>query len=100
MVFVPTVFFLINQFVYFNIKFVFAYPKYQWNKFINSIYYDKKEILDNVDYVVKFNDICEEDVNKYIEYNGIKNFDIAMCDYKNYGFRGVKICLNSKNIIK
>lgn len=71
-----------------------------FNKCIDSIYYDKKEVLENVDYIIKFNDITEEEVNKFIEYNGIKNFDIAMCDYKNYGFRGVKISLNSKNIIK
>ncbi len=86
------------------IVFLSATNKVKYNigfsRCIDSVYYDKKEILDSVDYVVKFNDICEEDVNKYIEYNGIKNFDIAMCDYKNYGFRGVKISLNSKNIIK
>lgn len=86
------------------IVFLSATNKVKYNigfsRCIDSVYYDKKEILDSVDYVVKFNDICEEDVNKYIEYNGIKNFDIAMCDYRNYGFRGVKISLNSKNIIK
>ena len=71
-----------------------------FSRCIDSMYYDKKEILDSVDYVVKFNDICEEDVNEYIEFNNVKNFDMAMCDYKNYGFRGVKISLNSKNIIK
>ena len=71
-----------------------------FSRCIDSIYYDKKEILDSVDYVVKFADICEEDVNEYIISNGVKNFDISMCDYKNYGFRGVKISLNSKNIIK
>lgn len=86
------------------IVFLSATNKVKYNigfsRCIDSIYYDKKEILDSVDYVVKFKDISEEDVNKYMEYNGIKNFDIAMCDYKNYGFRGVKISLNSKNIIK
>lgn len=71
-----------------------------FNRCIDSIYYDKKEVLESVDYVIKFNDITEEDVNKYVEYNGIKNFDVSMCDYKNYGFRGVKISLNSKNIIR
>ena len=71
-----------------------------FNRCIDSIYYDKKEVLESVDYIIKFNDITEDDVNKYVEYNGIKNFDISMCDYKNYGFRGVKISLNSKNIIR
>lgn len=71
-----------------------------FNKCVNSIYYDKKEVLENVDYIIKYKGINEEDVTKYIEYNGIKNFDMSLCDYKNYGFRGVKISLNSKNIIK
>lgn len=71
-----------------------------FNKCVDSIYYDKKEVLENVDYVIRFNDIKEEDINKYIEFNDIKNFDINLCDYKNYGFRGVKISLNSKNIMK
>ena len=71
-----------------------------FNKCVDSIYYDKKEVLENVDYVIRFNDISEEDINKYIEFNDIKNFDINLCDYKNYGFRGVKISLNSKNMMK
>jgi len=71
-----------------------------FNRCVDSIYYDKKEVLNAVDYIIKFNDISEEVVNKYIEYNGIKNFDLRLCDYKNYGFRGVKIGLNGKNIIK
>ena len=71
-----------------------------FNKCIDSMFYDKKEVIENVDYVIKYNDITEDDVNKYIQRNGIKDFDINLCDYKNYGFRGVKISLNSKNIIK
>lgn len=71
-----------------------------FNKCVDNIFYDKKEVIENVDYVLKFNDITEEAVNKYIEYSGIKDFDISLCDYKNYGFRGVKISLNSKNLIK
>lgn len=86
------------------IVFISATNKVKYNigfsRCIDSMYYDKKEVLEGVDYIIKFNDINEEDVNKYIEYNGIKDFDISMCDYKNYGFRGVKISLNSKNIIK
>lgn len=88
-----------------NVKvFLSATNKVKYNigfsRCIDSIYYDKKEVLESVDYIVRFNDITEEDVNKYVEYNDIKDFDMSMCDYKNYGFRGVKISLNSKNIIK
>ena len=71
-----------------------------FNKCIDSLYYDKKEVIDNVDYIIKYNDINEEDVNKYIEYNNIKDFDISLCDYKNYGFRGVKMSINARNLIK
>ena len=70
-----------------------------FNKCVDSIYYDKKEVLNSVDYIIKFNGISENVVNEYILSNGIKNFDLSMCDYKNYGFRGVKISLN-KNVIK
>ena len=71
-----------------------------FNKCVDSIYYDKKEVLESVDHIIRFNEINEDAINKYLEFNGIKSFDISNCDYKNYGFRGVKICLNSKNIIK
>ena len=71
-----------------------------FNNITNNISYDNKEVLDNVDYVIKFNNIELDSINKYIEYNNIKDFDINMCDYKNYGFRGVKISLNNKNLIK
>lgn len=70
-----------------------------FNKCVDSIYYDKKEVMNSVDYIIKFNEISENVVNEYISSNGIKNFDSSMCDYKNYGFRGVKISLN-KNVIK
>ena len=65
-----------------------------------KILYNNRKVIDNVDYIVEFNDIDEDSVVKYVEYNGIKEFDYSKCDFKTYGFRGVKICLNSKNIIK
>lgn len=71
-----------------------------FNKCVDSMYYDKKEVLDGVDYVVRFKDITEDAISKYVSYNNIKDFDVGLCDYKTFGFRGVKISLNSKNIIK
>ena len=71
-----------------------------FNNLLNNIIYDNKEVLNKVDYIVKFNSIGIDSINKYIEYNNIKDFDISKCDYKNYGFRGIKISLNSKNLVK
>lgn len=71
-----------------------------FNNDSNKMKYNNRRVIDNVDYIVEFNDIEEDSINKYIEYNGIKDFDSSKCDYKTYGFRGVKISLNSKNVIK
>ena len=76
--------------IYFNIGF---------NSDLESESYNNKSVINIVDYVIKFNNIREETINKYIEYNGIKDFDINKCDYVNYGFRGVKIGLNNKKYI-
>ena len=66
----------------------------------NYIEYNNKKVLESVDYIIKFDNINEEIINSYIENNNIKDFDIKKCDYKTYGFRGLKISLNSKNLIK
>ena len=66
----------------------------------NRIIYDNKKVLESVDYIINFNDINEDAISKYIEFNNIKDFDLNTCDYINYGFRGIKISLNSKNLIK
>ncbi|MBQ3021462.1 MAG: ATP-dependent Clp protease ATP-binding subunit [Bacilli bacterium] len=71
-----------------------------FNNSVSTISYNNKEVLDSVDYIIKFNVIDEESVLKYVLYNDIKDFDIKSCDYINYGFRGVKISMNSKNLIK
>lgn len=71
-----------------------------FNKNQSSILYNNKSVLDKVDYIVKFNDIDELSVNKYLEHNNIKDFDYKLCDFKTYGFRGIKISLNSKELIK
>ena len=70
-----------------------------FNRDINNIIYDNKKVSDLVDYVIRFNNIGEDSINKYIEYNNIKEFDLNKCDYVNYGFRGIKISLNSKRYI-
>ncbi len=71
-----------------------------FNKGMNQILYDNKNVLESVDYVIKYNGINEDSIYKFVELNGIKDFDINLCDFKNYGFRGVKISLNSKEFIK
>ena len=71
-----------------------------FNNNSNYIEYDNKKVLDSVDYIIRFDNINKEIINKYIENNNIKDFDISKCDYKTYGFRGLKISLNSKNLIK
>ncbi len=71
-----------------------------FNNELNSILYDNKMVLNKVDYIIKFNEINIDSINKYIEFNNIKDFDYNLCDYKNFGFRGIKISLNSKNLIK
>ena len=87
-----------------SIIFLSATNKVNYNIGFNSgiykINYNNKKVVDNVDYIVNFNDIDKDSIIKYIEYNGIKDFDFNKCDYKTYGFRGIKISLNSKNIIK
>ena len=65
----------------------------------NSVYNNKK-VLNTVDNVLYLNEIDKEAISKYIEYNNIKDFDYSMCDYKNYGFRGIKISINAKNLTK
>ena len=67
---------------------------------VDYIEYDNKKVLESVDYIIKFDNINEEIISKYIENNNIKDFDIKKCDYKTYGFRGLKISLNSKNLMK
>ena len=41
-------------------------------------------VLELVDYIITFNDINEDAVSKYIEFNNIKDFDYNLYDYKNY----------------
>ena len=62
--------------------------------------YNNKKVLDSVDYVINFNDINEDAIGKYVEFNNIRNFDYSLCDYVNYGFRGVKISMKNKDLIK
>ena len=62
--------------------------------------YNNKKVLNIVDYIVNYNEISKDAISKYIEYNNIKDFDYDICDYVNYGFRSVKICMNNKNLIK
>ena len=57
-------------------------------------------MLDSVDYVINFNDINEDAISKYVEFNNIRNFDYSLCDYVNYGFRGVKISMKNKDLVK
>ena len=71
-----------------------------FNKDTTKIIYDNKSVLESVDYIINYNDINIDAISKYIEYNNIKNFDFNSCDYINYGFRGVKISMKSKNLIK
>ena len=69
------------------------------NNIIKRNYYNKK-VLDIVDYIIKYNDINKDAISKYIEFNNIKDFDYNLCDYNNYGFRSIKISMNSRNLIK
>ena len=71
-----------------------------FNNGFSKIKYSNQRVVDSVDYIIEFNDIEEDSIIKYVEYNGIKDFQYDKCDYRTYGFRGVKISLNSKNIIK
>jgi len=71
-----------------------------FNNELNEIEYNNNEVLERVNYIIKYDNINEETVTKYIKENNIKDFDYKKCDYKNYGFRGIKISLNSKEIIK
>ena len=67
---------------------------------IRKIIYDNKRVINSVDYIINYNDIDEDAMSKYMEYNNIKNIDYNLCDYSNYGFRSIKISLNSKNLMK
>ena len=71
-----------------------------FNKNAEKIVYNNKEIMNSVDYIVNYNDIDENAVLKYMEFNNIKDFDYSKCDYINYGFRGVKVSRKSKELIK
>ena len=71
-----------------------------FSKSIDVVKYDNKKVINGVDYVINFNNIDSEAVSKFVEFNNIKNFDYASCDYVNYGFRGVKIAMKSKDLIK
>ena len=71
-----------------------------FSKNINLVKYDDKKVIDGVDYVINFNSIDDEAIGKFIEYNNIKDFDYTHCDYINYGFRGVKIAIKNKDLIK
>lgn len=71
-----------------------------FNNNINKIDYNNKIIIDNVDYIIKYDYINEETITKYLKDNNIKDFDYKKCDYKNYGFRGIKISLNSEYLTK
>lgn len=71
-----------------------------FSKNINLVKYDDKKVIDGVDYVINFNSIDDEAIGKFIEYNNIKDFDYTHCDYINYGFRGVKIAMKNKDLIK
>lgn len=71
-----------------------------FNKNTERIVYNNKEIINSVDYIVNYNDIDENAVLKYMELNNIKDFDYSKCDYINYGFRGVKISMKNKELIK
>lgn len=62
--------------------------------------YNNKDIIDKVKYVINFNDINKDAIDKYLLNNKIDNFDYSMCDYENYGFRAVKISMNSKNLVR
>ena len=71
-----------------------------FNKKNNNYEYENRKVLENIDYIIKYNNIDESAISKYIEYNNIKDFDYKSCDFINYGFRGIKIYMNSKNLIK
>ena len=71
-----------------------------FNNDLDSIIYDNKKVLNNIDYVIRYNDINMDAISKYIEYNNIKDFNYDECDFKNYGFRSIKISMNAKNLIK
>jgi len=71
-----------------------------FNPELEKIEYNNNNVFNVVDYKIRFNDINEESINKYIEYNGIKDFDINKCDYKSYGFRGLKISVHSDKYVK
>ena len=71
-----------------------------FNNNIKIIDYNNNSIIENVDYIIKYETIKEESITKYLKDNNIKDFDYKKCDYKNYGFRGIKISLNSEYLTK
>ena len=71
-----------------------------FSKNSNKIIYNNEKVFNSIDYIINYNDISSDAISKYIEYNNIKDFDINSCDYVNYGFRGVKISMNNKYLIK
>ena len=71
-----------------------------FSKNIDVVKYNNKKVIDGIDYVINFNNIDSDAISKYIEFNNIKDFDYASCDYANYGFRGVKISMKNKDLIK
>lgn len=71
-----------------------------FNKSTNIIEYKNKNVLERVNYIIKYDQINEETVTKYLKEKNIKDFDYRNCDYKNYGFRGIKISLNSEYLTK
>jgi len=71
-----------------------------FNNNTSQIEYNDLSVLERVNYIIKYDEINEDTVTKYIKENNIKDFDYSKCDYKNYGFRGIKISLKSKDIIK
>lgn len=78
-----------------NVKYGIGFSKSNYRE-----EYSNKKVLDSVDYVINFNDINEDAISKYVEFNNIRNFDYSLCDYVNYGFRGVKISMKNKDLIK
>lgn len=78
-----------------NVKYGIGFSKSNYRE-----EYNNKKVLDCVDYVINFNDINEDAISKYVEFNNIRNFDYSLCDYVNYGFRGVKISMKNKDLIK
>ena len=74
--------------------------KIGFNKGVSLETYNNKDVLEKVDKIITFNNIDINAINKYVELNNINDFNINMCDYKTFGFRSVKLAMNSKNLVK